>query len=59
MVDNTDTEIWTLDDGKKIALRQIAHGDAIIEQTFVRKLSGRSRYLRFHGSIKELNKKDL
>lgn len=59
MVDNTDTEIWTLDDGKKITLRHIAQGDAIIEQTFIRKLSVQSRYLRFHGSIKELNKKEL
>ena len=59
MVDNTDTEIWTLDDGKKITLRHIVPGDAIKEQKFVRKLSVRSRYLRFHGSIKELNKKDL
>jgi len=59
MVDNANTEIWTLDDGKKVTLRHIAHSDAIIEQTFVRKLSVQSRYLRFHGSIKELNKKDL
>ena len=59
MVDKTDTEIWTLDDGKKITLRHISHGDAIIEQTFIRKLSVKSRYLRFHGSIKELNKKEL
>ena len=59
MVDNPNTEIWTLDDGKKLTLRHIAHSDAIIEQTFVRKLSVQSRYLRFHGSIKELNKKDL
>jgi len=59
MVDNADTEIWTLDDGKKITLRHIAQGDALIEQKFIRKLSVQSRYLRFHGSIKELNKKEL
>jgi len=59
MVDDANIETWTLDDGKKLALRHIAHGDAIIEQAFVRKLSVQSRYLRFHGSIKELNKKDL
>lgn len=59
MVDDTNTETWTLDDGKKVTLRHIAPGDAIIEQAFVRKLSVQSRYLRFHGSIKELNKKDL
>ena len=59
MVDNANTEIWTLDDGKQLTLRHIGHSDAIIEQTFVRKLSVQSRYLRFHGSIKELNKKDL
>ncbi len=59
MVDKADTEIWTLDDGEKITLRHIAHGDAIKEQKFIRKLSVQSRYLRFHGSIKELNKKEL
>jgi acetyltransferase len=59
MVEDANTETWTLDDGKKLTLRHIAHGDAIIEQTFVRKLSVQSRYLRFHGSIKELTKKDL
>ena len=59
MVDDAHTETWTLDDGKKLTLRHIAHGDAVIEQTFVRNLSVESRYLRFHGSIKELNKKDL
>ena len=59
MVDDANTETWTLDDGKKLTLRHITHGDAIIEQKFVRKLSVQSRYLRFHGSIKELNNKDL
>ncbi|HKI90184.1 MAG TPA: hypothetical protein VKA38_14235, partial [Draconibacterium sp.] len=59
MVDKADTEIWTLDDGEKITLRHIAHGDAIKEQKFIRKLSVESRYQRFHGSIKELNKKEL
>jgi len=59
MVNDPETETWTLDDGKKLTLRHITHGDAIIEQTFVRNLSVQSRYLRFHGSIKELNKKDL
>lgn len=59
MVDKADTEIWTLDDGEKITLRHIADGDAIKEQKFIRKLSVQSRYLRFHGSIKELNKKEL
>jgi len=59
MVDNANTETWTLADGKELTLRRIAHGDAVIEQKFVRKLSVESRYLRFHGSIKELNKEDL
>jgi len=59
MVDGTNIEAWTLDDGKKLTLRHIAPGDATIEQAFVRKLSVQSRYLRFHGTIKELNKKDL
>jgi acetyltransferase len=59
MVDATDQETWTLDDGTKLTLRHIAPGDANKEQAFVRKLSVQSRYLRFHGSIKELNKQDL
>lgn len=59
MVDKAGTEIWTLDDGEKITLRHIADGDAGIEQKFIRKLSVQSRYQRFHGSIKELNKKEL
>ena len=59
MVDEANTETWTLDGGEKLILRHIAPDDAIIEQAFVRKLSVQSRYLRFHGSIKELNKKDL
>jgi len=56
---DADIETWTLDDGKKLTLRHITPADAIREQAFVRKLSVQSRYLRFHGSIKELNKKDL
>jgi len=59
MTDDANTETWTLDDGKKLTLRHITPGDAAIEQTFVRNLSAQSRYMRFHGSIKELSKKDL
>ena len=59
MADDTNTETWTLDDGKKLTLRHITPGDAVIEQTFVRKLSVQSRYMRFHGTIKELSEKDL
>lgn len=59
MVDNANTGKWDFDDGEKFLLRHMAHGDAIKEQKFVRKLSVESRYLRFHGSIKELNKEDL
>jgi acetyltransferase len=59
MVYDASIQTWTLDDGKKLSLRHIAPADAIKEQAFVRKLSTQSRYFRFHGSIKELNKKDL
>nr|MBF0222612.1 GNAT family N-acetyltransferase [Desulfobulbaceae bacterium] len=59
MADDTDKENWTLDDGKKLTLRPITPDDAVIEQTFVRNLSSQSRYMRFHGTIKELSKKDL
>jgi acetyltransferase len=59
MVDNVGIETWTLDDGKKLSLYYIVPSDAVKEQSFVRKLSTQSRYFRFHGSIKELNKRDL
>lgn len=59
MVDKANTETWNFDDDERFLLRHMAHGDAIKEQKFVRKLSVESRYLRFHGSIKELNKEDL
>lgn len=52
-------ETWTLDDGSMLTLHHIAPGDAAREQAFVRGLSTQSSYLRFHGTIKELSKKDL
>jgi acetyltransferase len=53
------TEIWTLADGSKLKLRHIAATDFTREQTFVRGLSAQSSYLRFHGTVKDLSKKDL
>ena len=50
---------WTLADGAKLTLRHIAATDAAREQAFVHGLSTQSSYLRFHGSIKDLSKKDL
>ena len=50
---------WTLADGKKLTLRHIAAADAAREQAFVQGLSAESSYLRFHGTIKDLSKKDL
>jgi acetyltransferase len=52
-------ETWTLADGEKLTLRHIAPTDAAREQAFVRGLSPQSSYLRFHGTIKDLSKKDL
>ena len=52
-------ETWTLADGSRLTLRHIAPADAAREQAFVRGLSTESSYLRFHGTIKELSKKDL
>jgi acetyltransferase len=52
-------ETWTLADGEKLTLHHIAPDDAAREQAFVRGLSTKSSYLRFHGSIKELSTKDL
>lgn len=59
MVDDANMETWTLEDGKTVTFRHIAPADAIREQALVRKLSSDARYFRFHGTIKELNKKDL
>jgi acetyltransferase len=53
------TETWTLADGSKLTLRHIAPTDAAREQAFVHGLSRQSSYLRFHGTIKDLSKKDL
>jgi acetyltransferase len=52
-------ESWTLSDGTKLTLRHIAATDFDREQAFVRGLSAQSSYLRFHGTIKDLSKKDL
>jgi acetyltransferase len=59
-MDQTDSEgTWTLADGTELTLRHIAPGDASREQAFVHGLSAQSSYLRFHGTIKELSKKEL
>jgi acetyltransferase len=50
---------WTLADGSKLTLRHIASADAAREQVFVHGLSPASSYLRFHGTVKDLSKKDL
>jgi acetyltransferase len=50
---------WTLDDGTRLTLRHIAPTDADREQAFVHGLSTQSSYLRFHGTITDLSKKEL
>jgi acetyltransferase len=50
---------WTLADGENLTLRHIAPTDAAKEQAFVHGLSPESKYRRFHGTIKDLSKKDL
>ena len=50
---------WTLADGEKLTLRHIAPADAAREQAFVHGLSPESSYRRFHGTIKDLGKKEL
>ena len=50
---------WTLADGERLTLRHIAPADAAREQAFVRGLSPESSYLRFHGTINDLGKKEL
>lgn len=52
-------ETWTLADGVRLTLRHIEPTDAAREQAFVHGLSPQSSYLRFHGTIKDLSKKDL
>ena len=58
MGQNDSEGAWTLADGTKLTLRHIAPADAAREQAFVHGLSVQSRYLRFHGTIKDLSKKD-
>jgi acetyltransferase len=50
---------WTLDDGTKLMLRHISSADSAREQAFVHGLSSQSSHFRFHGTIKDLSKKDL
>ena len=52
-------ETWALADGTKLTLRHIAPTDAAREQAFVHGLSPQSSYLRFHGTLKDLSKKEL
>ncbi len=52
-------ETWTLADGSRLKLRHIAPTDSANEQAFVHGLSTQSSYFRFHGTIKDLSKKDL
>ena len=59
MGNDDSTETWTLDDGEKLLLRHIAPADAAREQAFVHGLSSKSSYLRFHGTLTDLSKKDL
>jgi len=55
--DNEGT--WALADGTKLTLRHISSADAAREQAFVHGLSAKSSYLRFHGTLTDLSKKDL
>lgn len=48
-----------LRDGRAVRLRPICAADAAIEQAFVRGLSERARYLRFHDAVKELSAAEL
>jgi acetyltransferase len=50
---------WQLADGSNITIRPIRPEDAEIEQTFVRALSGESRYFRFMNSVQELSQSML
>jgi acetyltransferase len=59
MAHDDSVETWTLGDGTKLTLRHIAPADAAREQAFVHGLSAKSSYLRFHGTLKDLSKKDL
>jgi len=59
MGQNDSEGTWALADGTKLTLRHIAPSDAAREQAFVHGLSSQSSYLRFHGTIKDLSKKDL
>jgi acetyltransferase len=47
-------DVHRLDDGRRVTVRPILPQDALPPQEFVRALSPRSRYLRFHGPVNEL-----
>ena len=59
MGQDDSVETWALADGTKLTLRHIASADAAREQAFVHGLSPQSRYLRFHGTLKDLSEKEL
>ena len=50
---------WQLSDGTNILVRPIRPEDAEIEQSFVRKLSAKSKYFRFMRSLNELTQEML
>ncbi len=52
-------ERLALADGTAVTIRPIRPEDADIEQEFVRKLSGESRYFRFMDSVRELSPRML
>jgi acetyltransferase len=58
-IGNDSEGTWTLADGTRLTLRHIAPTDANKEQAFVHGLSAHSSYLRFHGTRKDLSKKEL
>ena len=59
MPENACTKTSTLRNGSSLKMRHIRAADAGIEQAFVRALSARSRYLRFHHAVNDLTAREL
>lgn len=45
------TEEWLLESGERVVVRPVCPGDEGLTRAFVRGLSERSRYYRFHGAV--------
>src|SRR5690606_40961122 len=50
-LDASDRSVITLDDGRRVLLRPLIHGDIDLDRRFIEKLSPKSRRFRFLSNI--------